>query len=97
MPSTPYHCIVEFPRDRDRGRDSSLTPFRSACRTFSVPAIVIGILDKDIETYASGEGGQLLVDGIDFVAGELAYASVDGVLFWDVRGGHVSEMIWDSG
>ena len=32
----------------------------------------------------------MFVDGVDFVFGELAYGSVGGVLFWDVRGGVVS-------
>jgi hypothetical protein len=44
----------------------------------------------DSGTYASGYGSQLFVDGLDFVLGELAYASVGGVLFWDPRGGDES-------
>jgi hypothetical protein len=37
------------------------------------------VLDSGV--YASGQGGQLLVDGIEFVMGELAYTSAGGVLF----------------
>jgi hypothetical protein len=38
----------------------------------------------------------LFVDGPDLLLGELAYASVGGVLFWDVRRAFVFELPWNS-
>jgi hypothetical protein len=90
------HDIVELPPDPDGGRTALLAPFHSASLTYCERAMFGGLLVQEFELYALGQGDQLVVDGAPFVAGELAYASVGGVLFWDVRRGHVSELMWNS-
>jgi hypothetical protein len=80
-----HHDIVDLLPGCDRGRTALMALFSDAALNLCDRARLGKAIDS--ETYTSGYGSQLFVDGLDFVLGELAYASVGGVLFWDPRGG----------
>jgi hypothetical protein len=76
----PYHEIVKAAPNPDRARKAWLAFLYVVALYICEGRVGEGdVLDS--EMYVSGQGGQLLVDGIKFVMGELAYTSVGGVLF----------------
>jgi hypothetical protein len=95
MSPASYHEVVHVRLEPNRGRNALLALLRAARSSFCERARR-EVLVRDIETHASGQGGQLLADSTDFLLGQLAYASVGGVLFREVRPGPVSIRMWDS-
>lgn len=75
-----YHEIVKVASNSDRGRKAWLAFLYVAALYICEGRVGEGDV-FDSEMYVSGQGGQLLVDGIKFVMGELAYTSAGGVLF----------------
>jgi hypothetical protein len=85
---------VEFPLDQDRGPTALLALFHVA-RESLCERVVGEVLDRDFKMYVLGQGNQSVVDGLNFALGELANASVGGILFGDVRMGFTSVIIWN--